>query len=282
MFGTKRKDYEAMHANLKKWFRMTPLLALGFAISMMAQGQTSAPKTAPADERGSPKTVTEEKEVREGLQAGSAAALETDRSQRWMDQELLRMRQQFEREALDRMRLGRPQSFFDRMVDSLVPLLVFLVITWALLWILRIVLDNRRWYRMVKVQTEIHTKLLDRFGSSQDMVAYMESDAGKRFLESPSFDIQPRQYASFPYGRILLSAQVGLIVATLGVGLLFLRGRVPPDGDAPMLVIGTTALTLGLGFVLSAVVSYALSRQLGLLERPGVVSLGSDPNVPRG
>lgn len=219
--------------------------------------------------------------MREAALESSAADRDVAVYQRSLDRELLSLRRQLEFEALNRLRSG-PTGWLDRMMRDLVPFSVFLVITFVLLWILRIVLDNRRWYRMVRVQTDMHTKLLDRFSSNQDMIAYMESDAGKRFLESPRFDIQPKQSASFPYGRILWSAQAGLIMAMVGVGLLFLRGKVPVEGDSPLLVFGTLALMLGLGFLLSAAASYALSKHFGLLEHPAQGTAASDLSARHG
>lgn len=205
------------------------------------------------------------------------------------------LRRELEREALNRMRYGRPDRFRSILSD-LGPFLVFAVFLVAVLWVLRVVLDNRRWYRVVRVQTDMHTKLLDKFASSQEMLAYMESEAGKKFLESPAFDIQPKQSAAFPYARILWSAQVGLIVGVLGIGLLMLRGHIPnasydstagvmqasSDADAALLVFGTIALTLGIGFLLSAVVSYILSKRLGLLEGVKPSTSGPEPTITRG
>ena len=121
---------------------------------------------------------------------------------------------------------------------------------------------------MVKVQTETHAKLLERFGSSQEMLAYMDSEAGKKFLESPIFEGQRQQVSKLPFGRILWSVQIGIIAASLGAGILSLRGRVPADADTGFLVFGTLVFTLGIGFLVSGGVSYILAKYFGLLERP--------------
>jgi hypothetical protein len=177
------------------------------------------------------------------------------------------MRRQLETEALDRMRNGRSTyGAFDRFMDNFIPFLVFLGVTAALLWILRTVLDNRRWYKMVKVQTETHAKLLERFGSSQEMLAYMQSDAGKKFLEAPIFEGQRRQVSTLPFGRILWSVQIGIIAAFLGAGFLFLRGKISPDADLGFQVCGTLIFTLGIGFLVSGGVSYVLAKYFGLLN----------------
>jgi hypothetical protein len=136
----------------------------------------------------------------------------------------------------------------------------------AVLWVLRSLLESRRWNRAAKTQAEIHTKLLDRFGSSQEMLAYMQTEAGKRFLESGTVTYESDSPRRTPQllTRILFSIQAGLVLFLLGVGLIWLRPRIASGGEA-LLVLGTLALALGGGFVLSAVVSYVLSKRLGLL-----------------
>ena len=38
---------------------------------------------------------------------------------------------------------------------------------------------SARRLKMARMQAEVHGKLLDRFGSSQELVQYLESDAGR-------------------------------------------------------------------------------------------------------
>lgn len=186
-----------------------------------------------------------------------------------LQNQLSDIERQFEQEAINRMRYGRQPSYsaFGDFMGNLFPFLVFVGVTLALLWILRTILENRRWNKMVKVQTETHAKLLDRFASSQEMLAYMQSDAGKKFLEAPVFEGQRRQVSALPFSRILWSVQIGIIAAIFGIGILFLRGRVSPDADMGFQVFGVLILTLGIGFLVSGGVSYVLAKHFGLLER---------------
>lgn len=160
------------------------------------------------------------------------------------------------------------QSVAFRFLDDIGPFLVFLTILAAMLWVFRTLLENRRWSRIAKTQTEAHTKLLEKFASNQELAAYMQTEAGRRFLESAPIpvDIEPRGRISAPLGRILWSAQAGVILAMAGIGLLVVRSRVP-GSEQPLLVFGALTLMLGVGFVLSAGVSYLMSRRLGLLDR---------------
>lgn len=184
-------------------------------------------------------------------------------------QQLEQIRQQVSREMMDRMRYGSAHTDIEGMLDGFLALgawIGFLVIA---LWVLRLSLDHKRWSRAIRTQSEVQTKLLDKLGTSQDLIAYVESEAGKRFFEAPIFESQARQTVAVPYGRILWSVQVGVIAAVLGIGILLLRGKAPsPDADLAFEVFGTLTSTLGVGFLISGGVSYVLARYMGLTVRP--------------
>ena len=62
--------------------------------------------------------------------------------------------------------------------------LVFCVVTFALFSIIKYVVEYRRWHRISKINAEVHNKILDRFGSNEELLAYIDSPAGRRFLEA--------------------------------------------------------------------------------------------------
>jgi hypothetical protein len=118
-----------------------------------------------------------------------------------------------------------------------------------------------------KVQAEVHNKLMDRFTANEDLLAYIQTPAGKRFLDfAPiALDGAPRA-VSAPVGRILWSVQVGLVLAAAGFGLEYVSNSIEKTVAQPLFAMGVLAISIGLGFVISAVVSYVLSRRLGLWE----------------
>jgi hypothetical protein len=122
-----------------------------------------------------------------------------------------------------------------------------------------IVFSTIRRYKTAKLQAGVQSKLLEKFGSGQELLAYVQSDAGKQFLDSLTMEQRT------PYGRILGATQAGVILVLLGLALLFLRSRVP-GAEEGFLVSGTLTFTLGVGFGLSAVLSYFLSKSFGLLS----------------
>ena len=63
---------------------------------------------------------------------------------------------------------------FDVWKDAMTGVFVFVVfsaIAGVLAWLIKTVIDHRRWTRMLKIQTDAHTKLLDRFTSNEDLLA---------------------------------------------------------------------------------------------------------------
>jgi hypothetical protein len=137
-------------------------------------------------------------------------------------------------------------------------------------WVVRSLIDHRRWLRLTRTQAEVHTKLLDRLTTNEDLLSYIQSPAGRRFLESApiTLDQEPRM-ANAPISRIIWSLQAGLVLAALGIGFWFVQMRnLSPDAAEGFFIIGVLAFSLGVGFTASAILAYVLSTRLGLVPRP--------------
>jgi hypothetical protein len=168
-------------------------------------------------------------------------------------------------------------QLMEGVLAGLAVLIGFITAVGVVGWLLKSLIDYRRWLRLSKIQTEAHSKLLDRLTSNEDLLAYMQSSPGRRFLESAPIPVDPaaRPIAA-PVGRILWSVQAGLVVAMGGLGLLYVSSRMVSGAPGftpgfaelsmPLFVMGIVAVALGGGFVLSAVVAYAISRRLGLFD----------------
>ena len=128
------------------------------------------------------------------------------------------------------------------------------------------VVAYRRWVRQTRMQIDVHTKILDRMQSNEDLLAYVQTPAGRTFLEfAPAGPAPETRVSSAPFGRILWSVQAGVVLAALGIGLRFAQGSVPEEIIPAFTVLGIIVMSLGLGAVVSAVVAYVLSSRLGLL-----------------
>lgn len=159
----------------------------------------------------------------------------------------------------------------EESLAGLAVLIGFLTVVGTIAWLLRSVIEHRRWLRVSKTHTDTHTKLLDRLTSNEDLMAYMQSPAGRRFLEAAPIPLGAGPRAlSAPIGRILWSVQAGCVVAFGGAGLIIASGRFAAnptfaEAELPFFLIGATAVAIGAGFVVSAIIAYGLSRRLGLL-----------------
>ncbi len=142
---------------------------------------------------------------------------------------------------------------------------IFVVIAGALAWLIKTVIEHRRWSRMSKVQTDVHYKLLDRFNSNEDLLAYMQTPAGRRFFESGPMPVETPRSLGAPLARILWSAQAGAVLTLAGIGVEIVAANAIEDVGQPLSAIGVVVLAVGIGFVVSAVTAYVLSKRLGLL-----------------
>src|SRR5215813_12472704 len=84
---------------------------------------------------------------------------------------------------------ARSYEMFGNIMAGVAVFAALLIILSVLGWVVKTVIDHRRWLRVSKVQSEVHSKLLDRFTSNQDLLAYIQTPAGRHFLESAPFSI---------------------------------------------------------------------------------------------
>lgn len=130
-------------------------------------------------------------------------------------------------------------------------------------WIVWVVSTNVRRRQATEKIAALHSKLLDQCANSNELLRYLESEQGRKFLESTTIE------TGNPATRILGAIQAGCVFALLGAaGLLVRNGLHDSDAREVVLVFASAALAVGIGFLLSAIVSYALSKSWGFL-RPG-------------
>ncbi len=117
----------------------------------------------------------------------------------------------------------------------------------------------------LKVISELNTRLLEKLGSVNDFSALLQTEAGAQFMQNLASD--PPLQGVGPQ-RILLAAQTGAVLVCLGLGLLALGlfSQLPGRADEGFTTLGVIALSLGVGFVVSAITAYRLSSTLGLLN----------------
>jgi hypothetical protein len=178
-----------------------------------------------------------------------------------------RQRQALERKVWPELNHSRDEeSAIHEFSREVGPFLVFLCLLASSLWLIHVFLENRRWGRIFKLQTEAHGKLIDRFGNNQELLTYMGTEAGRRFLEAAPIpvDFERDQRVPGAVARILTPLQIGVVLTLLGIGLLALRGSLA-EIAAPLLVVGVVILMPGIGFIISAGITWLLAGRLGLM-----------------
>ena len=128
--------------------------------------------------------------------------------------------------------------------------LVFSLFVLLIGWIAWVV--SRRSQERIRGQLELQRQTLQRFSSADELVAFTQTESGKRFLDSLS-----TEHASHVQ-RILSSTRMGIVLVLLGAGLCIvplLKAELEP-----LTYFGVIAIMLGLGFLTSAWVSYRLAR----------------------
>ena len=142
---------------------------------------------------------------------------------------------------------------------------VLIMFATLIVWLVRSFIQHRRWLKASQVQADVHTKLMERMTSNEELLAYIQSPAGRRFLEAapvraeadgPSF--------SAPVGSIIWSLMAGVVLSVLGIGFRYAGNFVKDDAHDAIVVVGVVVLSLGIGFVLASLMAYVLSSRLGL------------------
>lgn len=144
-------------------------------------------------------------------------------------------------------------------MEFLVPMVVLVVLILTIGNIARNIVVNRRMREIARANAELQGKLLDRMASASDLQAYLDSDAGRSFVEAATLE------TTHPHGRILASLQAGILLVLGGLALLVASGQLSNDGPRVFQVLGILGIFLGVGFLASAYVAQRLSRQWGLL-----------------
>lgn len=136
-------------------------------------------------------------------------------------------------------------------------------------WLVRAVIQHRRWLKATQVQVDVHSKLMERLTGHEELLAYVQSPAGRRFLEAtpiqPDMDAAPAVAA--PIGPIVWSLMAGIVLATVGLGFRLAGQYIGDDSQKAFIVVGVIIIALGFGFILASLAAYVVSARLGLFPQ---------------
>ena len=156
--------------------------------------------------------------------------------------------------------------------------LVVMTITTGIVFLVKTVVEHRRWQRAMKAQSDLNTKLIDRFASSEELLTYLQSPQGKLLTDAPALPHAAPRAMGAPLSRIFWSMQSGIVLGALGAGLIVVSTTAGEPEVATFLNgVGIVVLMIGIGFAVSAVVSYLLSQRLGLVQSLSTRYSGDTP-----
>jgi hypothetical protein len=137
------------------------------------------------------------------------------------------------------------------LVSVIVPLGGFTMVV-LIVWFTHISKRHR-----LREQAELQKHFLDKFGSAQELNQFLETPQGQSFLK----EMKVTDNAGRPRDRIIRSIKTGVVLLALGAGLLALL-RIEKDLILPAIIL----LALGIGLLISAAISYWLSKKWNILE----------------
>ncbi|HSR49738.1 MAG TPA: hypothetical protein VLV83_02850 [Acidobacteriota bacterium] len=114
-------------------------------------------------------------------------------------------------------------------------------------------LQNRR----LSQTTELHRRLLDRMGDAESFGRFLESEAGRRMVESLS---QEAPRPALRGSGVLRALQAGVVLIMLSLAM-FALGRFYPFTEN-YLAGGIIFMAIGLGLILAGLLAYGLRDKL--------------------
>lgn len=139
------------------------------------------------------------------------------------------------------------------------------IFVFGITWLVRLFVGHRRWIRATRLQAELNNRLLERMGTNEQLLAYLQSQPGQALTVAPLINDVTTPATATPFNRILWAVQAGVVLFAAGVGMLVIRRSVFQEAGDVFLMLGVIAISIGAGFVLASVASYLLSRRFGLI-----------------
>jgi hypothetical protein len=151
----------------------------------------------------------------------------------------------------------------DRVFESFIPMVLGVGFFSLIAWIFFVLVDGKRRRDQLKVTSEFNAKVLDKMGSTAEFGAFLDTEGGKRFMKSLTIEGPSAKT------RMLGATQTGIVCTSIGVAMLILGGIFYYLRDG-LWVMGGIITACGIGFIVSTLASYRLSKTLGLLDSEAI------------
>jgi len=136
------------------------------------------------------------------------------------------------------------------MDNALVMMIPIVSVIGSFIMIIAVVwLVSRGKARSAQLRAEVQMKMIERFGTAAEFTQFLESPAGKQFLN------EPRRSAR---ERALGGIRTGIILTFIGIGFVFAYFS---ERDPGWFIPAFIMIGLGIGFLVSAAVSWKMAKQ---------------------
>jgi predicted outer membrane lipoprotein len=145
--------------------------------------------------------------------------------------------------------------------EKIAIVMVMVTLAFGVVSIMRMALEHMGRAKTLRVQSDLYNRLIDKFGTSNELLAYLQSEAGQQLFKTPATT------SLGAYGRIMNAVQYGAIAVVVGAGILAIGSAFKGTEAADVtFVFGWLAITIGAALLVSSVLSFALSRKFGLIN----------------
>lgn len=151
-----------------------------------------------------------------------------------------------------------PEVFFPGALVVGIPL-AGMALTGFVVWL---IVSGWKHRTETRAAAEFNNRLLERMSSFKDFSDFVQSEQGAKMVRGVSSEVR----SSGPADRILRAVSTGIIMTMLGLGFCLMAIFVQ-WGVAVFL--GGITIALGIGFLISAAVSYRIAKSIGLVEPSG-------------
>lgn len=146
----------------------------------------------------------------------------------------------------------------ERVAIELIPILGMLLTFAAAITIIMVV--SRARLRKAEIQAELQSKLIEKFGSTNELIAFLQSQAGREFVAG--VQSAPVRHTR---DRAAGAVRVGIIFTALGVAFLVLWAVTGNEGLAWP---GVFTLALGIAYFASSYSLIRFSRNTDRVQSP--------------
>jgi len=146
----------------------------------------------------------------------------------------------------------------EHVFEAFIPMVASVSFFALIAWIVFVVADGRRRREQLKVTSEFNAKILEKMGSTAEFGAFLDTEGGRRFMKTLTVEGPSAKT------RLLAATQTGIVCTSIGTALLILGGIFYYLRDG-LWVMGGIITACGIGFLVSTLASYRLSKTLGLL-----------------